>query len=54
MYVEYIEKPIEDIFLKQNGLLRHTDGTKEEIKKLIFSNFIQKRIINLVFITVFI
>ena len=36
MYVEYIEKPIEDIFLKQNGLLRHTDGTKEEIKKINF------------------
>ena len=25
MYVEYIEKPIEDIFLKKNELLRHTD-----------------------------
>tara|TARA_X000001036_G_C20361464_1_gene676679 strand:- start:53 stop:691 length:639 start_codon:yes stop_codon:yes gene_type:complete len=32
-YVEYIEKPIEDMFLRQNGLLRHTDGTKEEVKK---------------------
>ena len=25
LYVQYIEKPIEDIFLKKNGLLRHTD-----------------------------
>ena len=36
MYVEYIEKPIEEMFLRQNGLLRHTDGTKEEIKKINF------------------
>jgi len=28
MYIEYIEKPIEDLFLRENRLLRHTDVRK--------------------------
>jgi len=34
--VEYIEKPIEDIFLRQNKLLRYTSGTMEQVKEIIF------------------